>query len=78
MKTHKTTKTIIAIKLKKKNSPPQKLLPYYSPFLTKMAKGLQLVREAIKPSCEQVDLVLDSSNPVINLICNKLVQKHKF
>ena len=37
---------------------------YYSPFLTGMAKGLRLVREAIKLGCGQVDLVLNGGQPI--------------
>ena len=43
---------------------PSKATPYNYPFLTRMAKGLLLVNEAIKLGCEQVDLVLDGCKPV--------------
>ena len=46
------------------SSPPQEQPQYHSPFLTKMAKGLRLVSEAIKFGCQQCDLVLDSYKAV--------------
>ena len=63
MKDHKTIKNIIAIKTCKKFS-PSRATPYYSPLFTRMAKGLWLVREAIKLGCEQVDLVLNGCKPI--------------
>ena len=48
---------------------PLKSYPYYSPFLTGMAKGLRLVSKAVKLGCQHVDLVLDSYKAVGMLIC---------
>ena len=48
---------------------PSKATQYYSPFLTKMAKGLNLVSKAVKLGYQQVDLVLDSCKDVGVLSC---------
>ena len=48
---------------------PSRATPtHISPFLTRIAKGLRLCREAIKLSWKQINLVLDGSQPVKLLI----------
>ena len=50
-------------------SPLSRATQYYSPFLTRMAKGLRLMSKAIKLGCQQVDLALDSCKAVGVLSC---------
>ena len=73
-KKKKNVKTISVMKTNAMVSPlnvssPSSANPYYSPFLTIMAKGIRLASEAVKLGCKTVNLVLDSCKVVGMLIC---------